>query len=330
METLNHLPIEQMAQFKNKSIMITGATGIVGYNLIKIFDHLIKKYNYNLEIFALHKNPLPFFMKDFRDNIHFINGNIVKLANDDALPSSDIIIHGAGYGQPEKFMFDPFLTIEINSSVTNFLLKKAREKFMFLSTSEIYSGVNKDESFENEVGLTNTDHPRAPYIEGKRLGETLTLLANKELNISGTVARLSLAYGPGVKSDDSRVLNQLIYRGLVNKEIVLRDSGVNKRNYLYIADAIYILTQLLLKSKGGIYNVGGTSEVSIRELGMTIADILEVEFTYPENSFDTISPNRVKLNMDKTKKLVGEVNFLDIESGLRSTIAWHKFLLENN
>ena len=330
MNSFNQLTNDEMVQFNGKSIMITGATGIVGYNLLKILDDLIEKQSLNVKIFAIHKQPLPFFMKSFRNKVHFIMGDIVKLVNDDALPNADIIIHGAGYGQPEKFMSDPYLTIEINTFVTNFLLRKASEKFIFLSTSEIYSGTDKEESFENEVGLTNTDHPRSPYIEGKRLGETLTLLSNKELGITSTVARLSLAYGPGVKINDSRVLNQLIYRGLVHKKIELRDSGQNIRNYLYITDAVYILTKLLLKSEGGIFNVGGESEVSIKELGKIIAEILEVDFTYPENSLDHISPKRVKLNMDKTQRTVGGINFLDIEKGLIATIEWHKFLLENN
>jgi nucleoside-diphosphate-sugar epimerase len=330
MYTLNTLRNHETDQFKGKSIMITGATGIVGYNLIKIFDDLITKQSLKIKIFAIHKQPLPFFMKSFENRVNFIQGDIVKLVNDGTLPDADFIIHGAGYGQPEKFMNDPYLTIEINTFVTNYLLRKTGEKFIFLSSSEIYSGTNKEESLENEVGFTNTDHPRAPYIEGKRLGETLTLLANNELDITSTVARLSLAYGPGVKINDSRVLNQLIYRGLVNKKIELRDSGESIRNYLYITDAVYILTKLLLESKGGIFNVGGKSEVSIKELGKIIAEILQVELTYPQNSFDHISPKRVKLNMTKTQETVGTVNFLEIEKGLLSTIEWYKFLFANN
>ena len=325
----NTFKIEDLLSLNNKSIIITGATGLIGYNLLKLLKELVELEHFKLKVYAIHKNPLPFFMIDLAQIFDFIQGDLVSLTKEGALPNVDIIIHGAGYGQPEKFMEDPYLTIELNTHITNLLLKKARDKFLFISTSELYSGLSKSEFYETEVGNSNTNHPRAPYIESKRLGECLTLLANENYKINANVARLSLAYGPGVKLNDSRVLNQLIYRGLTENRIILRDSGNNIRSYLYISSAIYILILILIKGKGEIYNVGGDSEVSIRELGEKISQILEVDFSFPLNKSENVSPTNVKLNLEKTISLTGPIKFSGINDGLLSTIEWYKFLLKN-
>jgi nucleoside-diphosphate-sugar epimerase len=325
----NTFKIEDLLSLNNKSIIITGATGLIGYNLLKLLKELVELEHFKFKVYAVHKNPLPFFMIDLAQIFDFIQGDLVSLTKEGSLPNVDIIIHGAGYGQPEKFMEDPYLTIELNTHITNLLLKKTRDKFLFISTSEIYSGLNKSEFCENEVGSSNTDHPRAPYIESKRLGESLTLLANKNYKINANVARLSLAYGPGVKLNDSRVLNQLIHRGLTEHKIILRDSGKNIRNYLYISSAVYMLILILIRGKGEIYNVGGESEVSIRELGGKIAHYLQVDFDFPLDKVEHISPINVKLNLEKTISLIGPIKFSGIDDGLLSTIEWYKFLLKN-
>ena len=90
-------------------------------------------------------------------------------------------------------------------------LLKPKGKFLFISSSEIYSGIKDKIISENFSGVTTPEHIRACYIESKRCGETIVNEFRKE-RIKAVSARLCLAYGPGFKINDERVLSQFIKR----------------------------------------------------------------------------------------------------------------------
>src|SRR3990167_10231086 len=167
---------------------------------------------------------------------------------------ADYIIHAAGYGQPAKFMADEIATISVNTTAVIELLKKLKPsgKFLFLSTSEIYSGA-KSPYKETDIGTTSPTHPRACYIESKRCGEAICM-AYRRKGFDVKIARLSLAYGEGTKSDDTRVLNQFIKQALTKGKIELLDMGEAKRTYCYIEDVVKILWAVLLQGKSEVYN----------------------------------------------------------------------------
>ena len=83
------------------------------------------------------------------------------------------------------------------------LLLKTKKKggFLYLSTSEVYSGINK-QNFEDKIGNSNTNHIRACYIQSKLAGETLVNIFKRKFNINAKSVRLCLAYGPGNKKKD--------------------------------------------------------------------------------------------------------------------------------
>jgi UDP-glucuronate decarboxylase len=324
------LELEEVYEFFNgKSLLITGASGLIGSNLISFFCSLAKKTDIQLNIVGVNRSQS---LYDFKINNFSVIYRTGDISNPDFLsqfPLFDYIIHAAGYGQPSKFLSDPYLTIGINSEATNRLLRLATSSFVFLSTSEIYSGLHESPYSESQIGTTNTDHPRAAYIEGKRVGEALTLVANSYLGVRANACRLALAYGPGVLKNDSRVLNELIVRGIEQKEVVLRDSGKRMRTYCYVDDAIDMILGVLIKGKGEIYNVGGQSRVSVRDLGSTISQILCVPFTSQLDDSDDSSPEDVRLDLAKVKSLLGKKEFIPFEIGLTQTIRWYEKLLKD-
>ena len=81
------------------------------------------------------------------------------------------------------------------------------------------------------TGNVNYDNARAPYIIGKKFGETFCNLKKKTGN-SILILRLCLAYGPGTNLNDKRVLNELIIKSLKFKKIKLLDDGKAIRNYI--------------------------------------------------------------------------------------------------
>jgi UDP-glucuronate decarboxylase len=242
--------------------------------------------------------------------------------------SFDYIIHAVGYGQPSKFLHNARHTLILNIMTTLNLLPylKKNGSFLFLSSSEIYSGLS-GKCTEDMVGITNTDHPRACYIEGKRGGETVMSIARSH-GIDAKSARLALAYGPGTRQSDTRVLNEFIQRGIENKQIGVQGGVDNKRTYCYIVDAVEMLWNILFYGKEPIYNVGGNSRVNIGELALKIGKILDVPVILPNALTDNIqgAPNEVRVSIAKYKTEFGMKKFIPLEDGLKRTITYQKGL----
>ncbi len=231
---------------------------------------------------------------------------------------ADYIIYGAGYGQPQMFGKDKLLTIEINTSSLQkaFGLLKPGGKFLYISTSEIYSG-SYPPSKETDIGTTTPQHPRACYIEGKRCGEAICM-AHKEMGVDVKIARLALAYGH-TKLGDTRVLNQFIEQGLKGT-ITLKDAGTALRTYCYVQDAVELMWKILLQGKDVVYNVGGFSTITIADLAKEIGKLMNAKVIIPQDDKGlTGAPDNVSLDMEHTL-IEFDQHFTPLNRGLKLTI----------
>jgi UDP-glucuronate decarboxylase len=203
-----------------KRVTIVGAYGLVGQTLCKILERDYPE----IEVCKIKS--------------HFTEMDLNK---------SQYCIYAGGYGQPQMFSKDKLETIRMNTEDVSKLFDCLDEggKYLYISTSEVYSGATPPYK-ETDIGTTTPQHPRACYIEGKRCGEAICM-AYKEQGYDVKIARLALAYGPGTKKGDTRVLNELIEQALTTGRIKLRDDGSAKRTYCYVEDACEMMLNILFK-----------------------------------------------------------------------------------
>lgn len=296
-----------------ETIMITGASGLIGTHLVK------KARDSGMNVIAvMQQEPLV----GYRDvEYHFMDLTRYDMCS--ILPKADCIIHAAGYGQPSKYMADPIKTIKLNAFVTSQLFDHLRPcgKFLFVSTSEVYSGLVNTLCKESQIGTTNTDHPRACYVEGKRCGEAITLING------GKVVRLCLTYGPGTKRDDGRAMNQFIHKALVDKEIKLLDDGSAIRTYCYVLDAIEMIWNVLMHGKESIYNVGSKSKTTILEMAKVIGRRMKVPVVLPLEPHGLPgSPSDVCVDISRYENEFGKKEFISLDEGLKQTIKYQEEL----
>ncbi len=317
-------------EIKDKSIIITGASGLVGTHFLASLNYLKTKKRLPFKVYStVNSEPAEYF-KDIAgfDGSEIVRGDLTGVDVCRGLPKADYIIHAAGYGQPGRFLQDPVKTIKLNTVVLFELFDKlaANGKLLFLSTSEIYTGQKRIPHVETDVGSTNTDHPRACYIEAKRCGEAICN-AYRQKGVKAKSARLSLAYGPGTKDGDKRVINEFIRKGLKGG-ISLLDHGRAKRTYCYVSDAVDIMWNILFKGSEAIYNVGGHSSVTIMDLARKIGDYLKVPVTCPDNLPEGLAgaPEDVFLDMSKAEHEFNKKEYVDFTEGLKKTIEWQKLL----
>jgi nucleoside-diphosphate-sugar epimerase len=312
---------------KDKTILITGASGLIGIHLLTSIKQ--KQKELNITIYTWNKTPNPMLSEIF-SNCNTIYSDITEVNDLNFLPNFDYIIHSSGYGQPSKFLDNKIKTIEINTSVTLSLLNKLKPNgtFLFISSSEVYNGLFEYDITEERIGMTNPTHPRSPYIEGKRCGESICNIF-RETGKDIKIVRLGITYGPGTQKGDTRVINSLIDKGLNNDNIELLDDGSSLRSFCYITDAVEMIWNILFNGKEFIYNVANTNSMSILELSNIIGGILNKEIKKPEtNNGLEGNPVLVNLSIDRYLKEFKKDKFISIEDGIRKTINWQKILNE--
>ena len=190
-------------------VLLTGASGVVGIHIAAAFRRLIDEGS-KLRLRVTFQSPVTGVVAQMLDHpqIEIIRGDLTDPSFRRGLDQAEFILHAAGYGQPGRFLENPSKTIRLNTEATLDLLEKVPQggRFLFVSTSELYVGLPAGEANrEDKIGSTNTTHPRACYIEGKRCGEAACNAARAS-GIQAVSARLALAYGPGARPDDRRVL----------------------------------------------------------------------------------------------------------------------------
>lgn len=311
---------------EGKKILVTGGTGLIGLYFLNFFTYLIKNRNMSILVDSISKtNPREETKENF-PNVNFITLDLGASQELGFEANYDLIIHAAGYGQPKKFLADEITTMMLNGVATIKLARLLKQggTFVFLSTSEIYLGSPSLPNKESDTGFISSDHARAPYIIGKSFGETVLASLNRS-GVNTKIARIALAYGPGTKLDDERILNQLIKRGITEGEVRLLDQGKAIRTYCYVADTVEMLLNIALFGKSMTYNVGGISRVTIRELADTLGGILNVGVMGSENqTFLDSAPKEVALDMSKYIEEFGSPTFEDLRVGLKRTIVWQR------
>ena len=310
----------------NKEVLVTGASGLVGSYFVQTMQMLNENGKGPSRVYVSSKTGI--FALDISPTVQVLIGDLTNRDFLEKIPNFDVIIHAACYAQPNKFLNDPIETLSLNTTSTIELVKKVKSggKFLFISSSEVYSGLKSAPFSESQIGTTNTNHFRSPYIEGKRTGEAVVSAIRNQGKIDAKSIRLSLAYGPGTKINDARVINSFIAQAITSSKIILKDLGNAMRTYCYISDAIEMSFGILNSGLDNVYNVGGNSRITILELANLIASFTNsyVEFTEDKNSGVKGAPDDVWLDMSRTLSLVKKSEFVSLDCGIKNTIKWQK------
>lgn len=329
-DTKNLIKENSCKYFKNKEILVLGYSGIVGQYFVGLFLHLLNTKYSPKSLTLTSKNKTPSYLSFLKKikKIKIIQNDISKNKLQ-AFKNYDCIIFSAGYGQPSKFLNNPIETINLNTTILNNFIRKLnpKGKFLYMSSSEIYNKNTNKNLTENDIGLTNTNDPRASYIEAKRCGEVIINTYKKVNNVDAKSIRLCLAYGPGSKKNDGRVLYQFIDRSIKDKNLKIQDSGLAKRKYIYILDAIRMMLNITAFGKETTYNIAGQESITIKSLAKKITNILNIKLQIKNNDALPGSPADISLSIKRYVDEFGKINLTKIDDGLKKTLDWHKLLI---
>ena len=311
--------------------LITGASGVIG---ISVFRHLIAMNIFQdgrLEIDCICKTSNSEFNRVFRrSGVSVLQLDLASRSHVGLNESYDLIFNCAGYGQPTKFLLDHAAVFSINTALVYDLLNRLvpRGFFLNIGTSEVYSTESLDSTREDSPLVIRPGNSRNAYILAKLAAEEI-LEKHAEANLDDRVlsARVALAYGPGTRSDDSRVMYQFFQRARDHKVIKLLDDGSSSRRYIFVDDCVEIMLRALFdrERKFRVMNVAGNSDITILELAKKIGALYEAEVI--PGSFNMgmkDAPREVKLNTDLAEGYF-QGDFMPIEDGLIAVKRWLDF-----
>ena len=262
-----------------QTIMVTGASGLIGSYFINTLIKLNEDYGANIHIIPLVRNlnklGSEIINKDYITPIVQDIINPIKYNSD-----VDYIIHAASPASPPLMREKPVETNLANTVGTANALQFAKEhntkKFLFISSREVYGQNISDEKYfkEDDLGIINQLIPRNSYAESKKAAENMCLAFKDEYGLDTKIVRLGQTFGPGMNINGGMVHTEFLKMLLNNENIVLKSDGSSLRTYTYISDAISAMFKIILESEDIVYNaVNNENEVSIKELAEIIVNL---------------------------------------------------------
>jgi UDP-glucose 4-epimerase len=318
-----------------KKILITGGAGFIGFHLCQKFIN--KGYKVDL-IDNFKRGMIDFSLKKLLENknVNLIKTNLLILNLKDWKIDYDKIFHLAAIIGVKHVNKNPKDVLTQNIYLLDNVIKIANKqkkltKFMFFSTSEVYSGTLRYYGLKiptpENTNLTVDDlnRNRTSYMLSKIYGE---LMCNISKNLPHTNIRPHNFYGP--RMGFSHVIPELLKKMHETKNGKINIMSPNhKRTFCYILDAVEMIYQLSItnKSTHNTYNLGSSKKsISIFQLAKVMAQLFDKKILLIKSKTEAGSPINRQPDMRKFKKIINLNSEYNLENGIMDTYNWY---LEN-
>jgi dTDP-glucose 4,6-dehydratase len=239
----------------------------------------------------------------------------------------DFVYHFASPASPIDYLRLPLHTLKVGSYGTHNALglaKHHRARFLTASTSEVYGDPQVHPQPEGYWGHVNPVGPRGVYDEAKRFAEAMTMAYHRYHGVETRIARIFNTYGPRMRPHDGRVVSNFLIQALQGRPLTVYGDGRQTRSFCFVSDLVDGLFRLLRSSEVEPVNLGNPAERTIRDLVTAIEAILgrPLEVTY--NPLPQDDPRTRQPDISRAKQHLGWEPRVDLEAGLRETMAYFR------
>lgn len=282
-ELLSGLDDSLFEPFYGKTIVVTGATGLIGSLVCKAIMLADVRLDMDCRLVAIVRSEEKansifdgYFTPERMQYVllDFASGEPLEL------PKADYILHAAAVTKSKAMVQSPVDVIRASLLGTSTVLKLAESsggRMVYISSMEAYGnlpeGVVADES---ALGWLDLSSPRSCYPESKRMCECLCNAYVSQYGTKVCIARLAQTFGAGVLPGESRAFMQFAQSAIHGDDVVLKTRGLSEGNYVNTIDCTIALLMLLANGvTGETYNVANEeSHRTIFEVAQLACDVL--------------------------------------------------------
>ncbi len=310
-------------------ILVTGGAGFIGSNFVRraledaypglegaevvVYDALT--YSGNLANLA----PV-----DGDPRYSFVHGDILDrdlLA--EVLPGIDTVVHFAAESHVDRSVRDSGPFVDTNVVGTQRLLDASLtagiRRFVHISTDEVYGSIA-----EGSWDESRTLEPNSPYSATKAGSDLLARSYHRTHGMNLSITRCSNNYGP--YHFPEKLIPLFVTNLIDDRHVPLYGTGENIRDWLHVDDHTRGIALVVTGGRPGeIYNIGGGTELTNRELTQKLLDATGRDWTYVDEVEDRKGHDlRYSVDISKIRSELGYEPLVPFDTGLADVVQWYR------
>jgi dTDP-glucose 4,6-dehydratase len=240
-----------------------------------------------------------------------------------SLPGHDVVVHFAAESHVDRSIESSSVFMSTNVLGTHQLLEAALKlninRFVHVSTDEVYGSIDSGSWDENEPLL-----PNSPYAASKASSDLVARSYYRTHGLNLSITRCSNNFG--IYQYPEKVIPLFITNLITGKKVPLYGDGLNIRDWLHVDDHCRGIDLVVNKGRAGeIYNIGGGTEMNNRDLTF----LLLGEFGFGEERVEWVEDRlghdrRYSVNWNKIHDELGYSPQQSLQSSISEIVSWYK------
>jgi UDP-glucose 4-epimerase len=250
-------------------VFITGGAGFIGSHLA---DHYVNA-GHTVTLLDNYSTGSQSNIAHLQGKVTTIDGDIRNIELIDQITKdSDLVLHMAAALGVNTILESPLESMSTNITGSEVVLSAAAKydkRIIIASTSEIYGKNPKQPLMETDDRVVGAPQKiRWTYSDAKAIEEAMAFALHQEKKLPVTTVRLFNTVGPRQTGRYGMVVPRFVQAALKNEALTIYGDGTQSRVFCHVDDAVQAIGTMAANDVtiGDVYNVGGTGEVTIKQL----------------------------------------------------------------
>lgn len=310
-------------------LLVTGGAGFIGSHYVRtVLDDawggskpesvvVLDKFTYagNIENLAPVRGDA---------RLRIVEGDILDPVKvDELMAQTDVVVHFAAESHVDRSILGAADFVMTNVVGTQTLLESAHkhgvDKFVHVSTDEVYGSIPEGSWTEEEPLL-----PNSPYSASKASSDLLARAYHRTYGLPVCITRCSNNYGP--YQFPEKVIPLFVTNLVDGADVPLYGEGLNVRDWLHVDDHCRGIHLVVDGGRPGeVYNIGGGTEMTNKELTERLLDAVGVGWDRVKRVQDRLGHDlRYSVDISKISGELGYQPQVPFEKGLAETVDWYR------